>query len=470
MPGFNAPRPDSPVNGFAAGAMAEFEEAGGITVVVANYFITHYTSYKGGTVRAQGKYRNFSLLLSGQLVSKLGSSIYLVAVILFIKQITGSPGALGLFQFIAYLPIVLLTPLGGIWADSAYKQQLIVTTDLLRGLVMVLLGIAALYGVLTFRLLLAGTFIVSSCTALFLPAAHALFPEIVPAQKIRSLNSVKSTTLLTANFAGTSLGGAAFALIGPAALFLANGISFGLSAVPEACIKYRPSAGGSLPSLSSFRPHLQRQMSEMRRYIRSTPGLGPLLLSYSFVNSLYPPVILALPFLLEQRYGFGPRLFGVALALLLAGGGIGALLYGFLPGRQLYNRRVLFASLGILALLLALLWPLDNPVYIWIALPAAGAAIGAVHQIITTSLYHLITPSARGKIFGLMESMASFSVPLAYAAAGLLIQILLSHLPLFFAAMGTAVALSALVLHFFTRIGEFISKEVVNSPKNGENL
>lgn len=416
-------------------------------------------------MRAQGKYRNFVLLLSGQLISKLGSSIYLVAVILFIKQITGSPGALGLFQFIAYLPIVLLTPLGGIWADSAYKQQLIVATDLLRGLVMVLLGIAALYEVLTFRLLLAGTFVVSSCTALFLPAAHALFPEIVPVQHIRSLNSVKSTSLLTANFAGTSLGGAAFALFGPAALFLANGISFSLSAVPEACIKYRAPASGLRPSMARFRPQMKQQISELRRYIASAPGLGPLLLSYSFVNSLYPPVILALPFLLEQRYGFGPHLFGVALALLLAGGGFGALLYGFLPGRRRCNRGLLFSSLGGLALLLALLWPIETPVYIWIALPAAGAAIGVVHQIITTSLYYLIDPLARGRIFGLMESMASFSVPLTYAAAGLLIQIFLSHLPLFFATMGTAVALSALVLHFFSRIGEFISQEAVNPAK-----
>ena len=420
-------------------------------------------------MQAQGRHTNFLLLLSGQLVSKLGSSVYLVAVILFIKQLTGSPGALGLFQFIAYLPIVALTPIGGIWADSAYKKQLIVGADILRGAVMILLGIAALRGNLTFPLLLAGTFLVSTCTALFLPAAHALFPEIVPAQKIKSLNSIKSTSLLTANFAGTSLGGTAFALLGPAALFLANGISFSLSAIPEACIKYRPPAAKQLPSLTRFRPRIKLQIRELRTYIRSNPGLSPLLISYSFVNSLYPPVILALPFLLEQRYGFGPHLFGIALALLLAGGGAGALLYGFLPGRQQYNRSLLSSALALLALLLILLWPLATPVYMWTALPAAGAAIGVVHQIITTSLYRHIHPSARGNIFGIMESMASFSVPLAYAAAGVLIEIFLGSLPLFFAVMGTAVGLSVAAIHFFSRIGEFISKERLYPADDTEN-
>ena len=416
-------------------------------------------------MRAQEKHRSFFLLLSGQLISKLGSSIYLVAVILFIKQLTGSPGALGLFQFIAYLPIVALSPLGGIWADSAYKKQLIIGTDLLRGAVMLFLGLAALQNFLSFRLLLAGTFVVSSCTALFLPAAHALFPEVVATRDIKSLNSVKSTALLSANFVGTSIGGAAFALLGPAALFLVNGASFTLSALPEACISYAPPQATRTQAarkrfLPQLRLQIKEQLSELWAYMRGNPGLPPLLLFYSFVNSLYPPVILALPFLLEQRYGFGPHLFGLALALLLAGGGIGALLYGFLPSRQQQNRILLPAAIGTLALLLILLWPLSHSAFVWFALPAAGAAIGLMHQIITTSLYRLIAPSARGRIFGIMESLASFSVPMAYAAAGLLIQLFLSHLPLFFALMGAVVAVSGLTTHFFTRISEFISQDL----------
>lgn len=413
-------------------------------------------------MRTQERLRNFALLLSGQLISKLGSSIYLVAVILFIKQITGSPGALGLFQFIAYLPIVVLTPLGGIWADSTYKKQIIVAADLLRGAVMLLLGMAALQQTLGFRLLLAGTFVVSSCTALFLPAAHALFPEIVPLQNIKSLNSIKSTALLAANFLGTAIGGAVFAFLGPAALFLANGASFALSAVPEACISYHPPGPGPGQTRlwSQLKPRVREQIIELRSYMRRNPGLSPLLLFYGFVNSLYPPVILALPFLLEQRYGFGPHLFGISLALLLAGGGSGALLYGFLPGRQQQNRYLLPAALFSLALLLILLWPLSHPVYLWLALPSAGAALGLTHQIITTSLYRLITPAARGRIFGIMESLASFSVPLSYAAAGILVQVFLARLPLFFAVMGVLIAMSGAIIHFLSRIGEFVSQDL----------
>ncbi len=413
-------------------------------------------------MRTQGIYRDFVLMLSGQMISKLGSSVYLVAVILFIKELTGSPGALGIFQFIAYLPIVLLTPLGGMCADSAFKKRIIIGSDITRGIVMIALGLLALQENLSFSILLIGTFVVSSCTALFLPSAHALFPEIVPADRLRNLNSVKSTSLIGANFAGTSLGGAAFVVFGPAALFIANGFSFALSAVPEAFIRYKDPSPGRTLSAFQVLQIIKQQFREVRSYIRTSPGLGPLLLTYSFVNSLYPPVILALPFLLEEYYGFGPRVFGVALALLLAGGGTGALLYGFLPPKARYNSSLLLAALGGLSLLLALLWPIRTALYLWFALPASGAAIGVVHQIITTSLYRLITPSARGKVFGIMESMASFSVPLAYAAAGFLVQAFLIRLPLFFAVMGAAIAVMALLIHFFSRIGQFISQERIS--------
>lgn len=409
-------------------------------------------------MRTQVIYRDFLLMLSGQMISKLGSSVYLVAVILFIKELTGSPSALGMFQFIAYLPIVLLTPIGGMFADSAFKKRIIIVSDIIRGAVMIALGLLAIQDNLGFGILLAGTFVVSSCTALFLPAAHALFPEIVPSGRLRHLNSVKSTSLLGANFAGTSLGGAAFAVFGPAALFIANGLSFALSAVPEAFIRYKgPSSRRTLSVHQAWRL-VKRQFREVSNYIRTTPGLGPLLLTYSFVNSLYPPVILALPFLLEEHYGFGPQVFGIALALLLAGGGAGALIYGFFPAKARYNSNALLTALSGLALLLALLWPIRSPLYLWCALPVSGAAIGVVHQVITTSLYRLITPSARGKVFGIMESMASFSVPLTYAAAGLLIQAFLVRLPLYFAVIGAVIAVMSLLIHFFSRIEQFISQ------------
>ncbi len=441
--------------------MTKAQEPFCVFIIVANQFITHYTSYKGGPVAAQGEYRNFILLVTGQLISKIGSSVYLVAVILFIKQITESPGALGLFQFIAYLPIVVLTPFGGACADTTHKKRIVVWMDILRGAVMICLGLLVFRGILTFSLLLLGTFIISSCTAFFIPAAHALFPEIVSFGRIRKLNSIKNTSVLGANFAGTSVGGIAFALCGPAALFVANGLSFVLSAIPEIGIHYKPHTNKNVsnPSFCQILGKLPLELQKVFRYIKTTSGLGPLLFSYSLVNSIYPPVILSLPFLLEQRYNLGPHSFGVSLACLLAGGGAGAMLYGFCSSKFKYNKLLFFSSLGLLSVLLILLWPFESQIYLWGVLPVAGMMIGVVHQIITTSLYRRVTNTARGRVFGIMESMASFSVPLSYALAGVVIELMQPNLPLFYALIGLILSFTVISGCFFSRIGDFISTD-----------
>ena len=57
---------------------------------------------------------DYALLISGNAVSVFGSSLHLVVVILFLKEVTGQAYLLGIFQFTAYLPLIFLSPLGGV--------------------------------------------------------------------------------------------------------------------------------------------------------------------------------------------------------------------------------------------------------------------------------------------------------------------------------------------------------------------
>ena len=398
---------------------------------------------------------NIFLLITGQIVSVIGSSIYLVTVILFIKDLTGQPSALGIFQFIAYLPIIFLAPFGGIMSDTADKKRLIVMSDLFRGLIMTSLGILLLQGMLTFSILLAGTFLVSCFTAVFLPAVHSLFPEITPPAYLRKVNSLKTASLFGANLAGTSLGGIAYSFPGPAWIFIINGISFAASAFEETFIRTAP--GPKLQLKISVFSDAKEKLREAVNYFRREKEVSTVLAVYALVNSLYPPIILSLPFLLEENYGAGRSVFGIALAMLLGGGGAGAIIYGFSSSREKYNRHLFFGSLLMLSVLLGSVFIIKNTLMFLVMLPAAGFSIGVVHQIITTSLYRLVSPEKRGSVFGIMEGMASFSVPVSYALGGFLIQFMQDQLPLFYLLMGTALASAAALILFRTRSGSFLS-------------
>lgn len=404
--------------------------------------------------------RNFFLLLTGQMVSLFGSSVHLVAVILYIKDLTGMAAALGIFQFVAYLPIILLSPYGGILADTYSRKRLIIYTDLLRGLIMIALGVLYLRGMLTYAVLLVGTFLISICSALFHPAAHALFPDLVSAETLRTKNALKSTTLLGANFAGSSLGGLAFIVFGPAAVFIFNGFSFCVSAAEESLIAYKssPLSTRHPPGGRTLLSSMVAQVRELRDYMRREKGIPTVLLTYALVSGLYPPVILSLPFLLEQRYFLGPEFFGIAMALLLAGGGSGALLYGFSIRGRRSNSAIFFSAMAILSPLLLIIGFSHSPVIPFLILPSTGLCIGLMHQIMTTTMYQKVRMESRGRIFGMMESLASFTVPISYAAGGLMIQLLQNSLSWFYLLMGGLLLLLTFFIYLGTDIRGFLNE------------
>ena len=424
---------------------------------------------------------DFSLLVTGQMVSVFGSSLHLVVVILFLKELTGQAFALGIFQFVAYLPVIVLSPLGGVAADGLSAKRILVGADLLRGAAMLAMGLLLWQQALSYGLLLAGTFLVSLGTAFFQPAVHALFPSIVERSFLKRGNSIRGSTLLGANFAGTSLGGLAFAVLGPAAVFLVNGASFLVSALEEGFISAPATGGGSRGekegrdekegsgekegdarakrSLGTMAAEVRGRLRQTIGYLREDRGALSAILTYGMIHGVYPPVVLALPFFLEEELGMGSVPYGYAMALLLAGGGAGALLYGFLSSGRRANVPLLFGALGLLSGLLAAVGVLPRAEVLFPALPAAGACMGMVHQIMTTSLYRRVRKEARGRIFGLMESLASAALPVSYGVSGILVGVFRGQLPLFFVLIGGLSLAVAAAVWYRGRLTRFVSGE-----------
>ena len=402
------------------------------------------------------------------MVSVFGSSVHLVVVILFLKELTGQAYSIGIFQFVAYLPIILLAPVGGVAADGCNAKRLLVAADLLRAAAMLLMGLLLWKEMLGYGLLLAGTFIVSIGTAFFQPAVHAVFPSVVDPVFLKRGNSVRGAGLLGANFAGTSLGGVLFALIGPAAIFIFNGISFFLSAVEEGFIRFRPRRPRQIQGAQEARGketdtevlrtgELRGRLRETMAYLRSDGGALSAIFTYGMIHAVYPPVVVALPFFIDEVLGLGSAAYGYSMALLLAGGGSGALLYGFFSPKLKGNSPLLFASLFLLSGLLLAVGILPRAVVLFPALFAAGLSLGVVHQIMTTSLYRRVEKQSRGRVFGLMESLASAALPISYGISGFLVGFFMAHLPAFFLLLAGISALMTLSVYLHGRLSAYIS-------------
>ena len=153
----------------------------------------------------------------------------------------------------------------------------------------------------------------------------------------------------------------------------------------------------------------------------------------------------------------GEAVYGYSMALLLAGGGAGALLYGFFSPRLRGNSPLLFGSLFLMSGLLLAVGLLPRAAVLFPSLFAAGLSLGTVHQIMTTSLYRRVEGDSRGRVFGLMESLASAALPISYGVSGFLVGFFRTDLPLFFALLAGISALTSLSVLLHGKLSAYIS-------------
>ena len=410
--------------------------------------------------------RNFTLLLSGNLVSIFGSSVYLIVVILYLKDATESAAVLGFYNFLALLPPVLLGPFAGALIDRWSRRAALIVSDAVRGVLMLLLAAAALLpGGIRIRQILLITALSGVCHALFQPAVQAIVPEVVPDSVLKRANALRSGSTQIGNLIGNAVGGVVYALIGFVPVLVANGLSFLISAVQESWIRLpqatpppgrttgEPSGNttGATPrARHSLRAALRALFAETLgglRYILRRRGLRALLFSNAAVFLLSPPLVLVLPFVVEDVLGLSPVFVGIYFAAML-GGGIGAYaLWSLVPLAGRGDRRLLIASFFALALSMALAGVMLNAWILALAVTIAGAAIASINLVIVTTVQRRVPGPRRGRTFGLLESAAALSVPFAYLLAGVVVELLLRNVRLvFFVSAGVVVITATFVL------------------------
>lgn len=78
--------------------------------------------------------RKFILLWLGELISGIGSGMTAFALLIYVFDMTGSTGYVSAIVLAAFLPTILLSPLGGVLADRYDRRLLMIIGDLFSGL------------------------------------------------------------------------------------------------------------------------------------------------------------------------------------------------------------------------------------------------------------------------------------------------------------------------------------------------
>ncbi len=405
------------------------------------------------------RYRNFAVLWSASLVSNVGSWMQTVAVGALIISRTGQASWAVLVAAGAFLPIGLLSPLGGALADRLPRRPVIATGNLAEGLIAAVIAAAVARGEAGPYVLLALVTLQGCVSALIGPFSQAILPDLVPRAEFLAASSLNSAQWNAGRVVGPALAGAAVAAFGFPASFVANAVSFLAVVVALSFVRLAPPPG--------HRDRLARSLRDGLRATWGQPSCRAAVIAIGVVAFLAAPFIALVPAVALSLTHRGAVAVAGTTALLTTAQGLGAVAGALiLPALALRagRGRVLAWSLCLLPVTLIGYGAARSP---WSA-AALLFAVGLVYMSVLSGLQttvQLHAPQAyRGRILSLFMVALGVAYPLGSLAQGPLAD----RLGVAWVTAGSALVLAASLLLVYWLRPAFVAALTAREPPAAE--
>lgn len=164
-------------------------------------------------------------LILALFISQVGDWIAYVALPLVVYQHTGSPLMTSISLLVELVPALVFAPVAGVIVDRFSRWAIMVMSDLTRGALLLVMAVSG-----NVTLLIGAAFMVGAVSQFFSPAVQASIPDLEPQSRLVRVNSIREALSSIAMIAGPALGGLVVGLSGPGTAFVADALSFFLSA------------------------------------------------------------------------------------------------------------------------------------------------------------------------------------------------------------------------------------------------
>ncbi len=374
--------------------------------------------------------KNFILIVIGQIISLFGNAILRFALPLYLLNETDSAMLFGLVSACSFIPMILLSPVGGMIADRVNKRNIMVILDFFTAFITLLFTLYFNLFNLTVVILVMLT-LLYGIQAAYQPAVQASIPLLMSKENLIKGNATINLISSLASLMGPIAGGAIFGLFGLYPILYISIPCFIFSAIMELFIQIpyrRRTAQASI--MKTFKMDLKESLKFIRN---EKPVIWKLSIAAASVNLFFSSLInIALPVIITQSLGFsvtvGNQLYGYAQGALAAGSLLGGLMAGILSKKAKPQNQYLlliFTSLSLLpiAAVLFLVPPAMVIYYVIIICCFFMITLSSLLSIIMISYMQMLTPEHMlGKITSCVMCICMCSQPVGQAVYGFLIE------------------------------------------------
>jgi predicted MFS family arabinose efflux permease len=270
----------------------------------------------------------FRWLLASSWSSNLGDGIALAAGPLLVASLTDDAFVVSLAATMQWLPPLLFGLVAGALTDRLDRRLIVVTVDLIRAAVLVLLTVAVALGQVPIAVVLGALFVLGTAEVFADSSAQTLLPMLVHRDDLAVANSRLQGGFITFNqLAGPPLGAALFA-IGAAWAFGTQAAVVALGALLVLRVALPPHRRD--PAHSS---RLRHDIAEGFRWVRHHAAVRTLVLTIFTFNITFGAAWSVLVLYTTERLGLGEVGFGLVATVSAVGGLVGTASYGWITRR-----------------------------------------------------------------------------------------------------------------------------------------
>ncbi|MBL4932190.1 MFS transporter [Clostridium paridis] len=377
--------------------------------------------------------RNFLLYMIGRFISYIGTGIQQIALPLYILDITHSGIMMGVFSILNLVPNLITLPFAGMLGDRKNRRNIMVATDLGRGIIICLLGTLALTGNINIYILFIAQIFISIMDSIFGGSSTALLPELVSEESLMKATSTRGGLDAASMIVGPALGGIIYGLLGIKAVFYLNAASFIISGILSFLIIYENKINdkGKITLKSFFNENL-----ETLTFIKGNKGIMQLF-GYAMMTNLLltPSFDIVLPYIMKKGIGFSSQQFGYLMSIFTLGVLVGNVVLG-LGAKKAKTKNIMNLSFIMESVMLfgfsivifpkqvSLLGGHSWTLFIVIALICVtiGGFNAGVNTPISTNLQKMVPNEMRARFFSLIGMIAQGAVPLGSIMYGVLLD------------------------------------------------
>ena len=267
-------------------------------------------------------------MLASTWVSNLGDGIAIAAGPLLVASKTDHEFLVALAALLQWLPPLTFGLWAGALADRVDRRLLIVTVDVLRAAVLVLLALAVGTDVASIELVLVAMFLLGTAEVFADNTAATLLPMLVHRDDLAIGNSRLQAGFITVNqLAGPPIGAALFA-IGMAVPFATQAVVVLLGALLISRVTLPVHGRGR-----DVTTRVRQDIAEGFRWVWHHAAVRTLVLTILIFNVTFGAAWSVLVLYATRTLGLGPLGFGLLTTVGALGGLAGVISYGWITRR-----------------------------------------------------------------------------------------------------------------------------------------